>query len=354
MNAEWKAFLTEKGAQFNDNNEVITYGHPELERYLVKNGPVIANLSHQALIKVSGEEALDFLQGQLSNELKDVSETKAQLSAYCDPQGKVLAVFTVFKQQEAFYLQFDGSLKDTILKRLTMFKLRSKVELEDVSDSMIHIGYAGDFADLDVQRLLSTKIKDIYEVDKLSFEEADQVIAIKVPGPYHRYSFFGPLEQMKTVWTTLKNNGEATGQQDWNLLNVVSGQPEINDATSGEFIAQFLNLDKLDAINFKKGCFPGQEVIARMHYRGKATKRMMRLHIEEAMTAQIGEEFFLLDQADKKYKFICISRAPDIYDGTVCLAISTVKALESVEGDLTTEQGARATIEPMPYDLADE
>jgi len=354
MNADWKAFLTDKGAVFKDNDEITTFGQPDIERFMVKNGPVIASLAHQALIKVTGEEAFDFLQGQLTNDLKEVSDQQAQLSAYCEPQGKVLAIMTVFKQQDAFYLSFDGSLKQTILQRLTLFKMRSKVELEEVSEQMIQVGYAGEFADLDVQRLLSTKIKHTYEAEHIQEDDLSDIIAIKLPGPYHCYSFFGPVEQTKVLMDILKNNGEFTNTQDWNLLHIVSGQPQVNETTSNEFIAQFLNLDKLNAINFKKGCFPGQEVIARMFYRGKATKRMMRLHMEEVLPLQPGDTFKLTDEADKNYKFTTVSSAPDVYEGTVCLAIITIKPLESVQGQLKTENSAIATIEPLPYDLTDD
>ncbi|MDX1796133.1 MAG: folate-binding protein [Hydrogenovibrio sp.] len=354
MNTEWQSFLKEQGAVFNDQNEIESFGHPEVEHFLVKHGPVLADLSQNALIQVSGEEAFDFLQGQLSNDLKEVSDTQAQLSAYCEPQGKVLALMTVFKQGEAFYLSFDGSLREAILKRLTMFKLRAKVDLTDLSDEWVHIGYAGEFADLDLQRALSTKVKEIYQVEHLTQEGATDIIAIKVPGPYHRYSLFGPIEQMKAAWEAFCSNCEAIGQKDWNLLNIVSGQPEVKQATSDQFVAQFLNLDKLDAINFKKGCFPGQEIIARMHYRGKATKRMLRLHISEALSLNAGEEIAFKDSADRNYKFTIVSAGQDIYEGTVALAVTSIKPLENVQGDLQTESGAIATIEPMPYDLADD
>lgn len=353
MNKQWQDFLTEQGAEFNEAGDVTTFGNPELERFMVKHGPVAVSLAHQTLLKVSGEDAFEFLQGQFSNDLKTVDDHKAQLTAYCEPQGKVLALITVSKQAENYYLSFDASLGDTILKRLTMFKLRAKVDITPIQDDWIQIGYAGEFGDLDVQRLLSTKIKDLYEVDKLSHEQAQDVIAIKKPGPYHRYELFGPLEQMKVVWNLLKGNGEAINNADWQLLDIVSGQPQVNAATSNEFIAQFLNLDKLDAINFKKGCFPGQEIIARMHYRGKATKRMMRLHLKELTGLAPASEFVLKDDADKRYKFTTIQANPDLYEGEVVLAVSTVKPLESVTGQLRTENGAEATIEPMPYDLTE-
>ena len=354
MNSEWKSFLQEQGASFNEFGIIEHFGNPELEHFLIKHGPVLSDLSYQALIKVSGEEAFTFLQGQFSNDLKDVTDEKGQLTAYCEPQGKVLALITVFKQDDAFYLSFDGSLKDSVVKRLTMFKLRAKVELEDVSDSLIQIGYAGEFADLDVQRALSTKIKDIYQVEKVSKEGLEGVIGIKLPGPYHRYSMFGDVDTIKQVWETLKGNSECVGRPDWSLLNIVSGQPEINANTTNEFVAQFLNLDKLEAINFKKGCFPGQEIIARMHYRGKATKRMVRLHISQPLTLTSGEELVLQDSAERSYKFTIVSIGQDIYEGSIALAVATLKPLESTQGNLKTADGAIATIEPMPYDLSEE
>lgn len=354
MNAEWKTFLKEQGAEFNTPDEITTFGNAELERYLIKHGPVLVSMAQQALIKVSGEDAFEFLQGQFSNDLKEVTDTQAQLTAYCDPQGKVLALITLCKVQNTFYLSFDASLLETILKRLNMFKMRSKVDIKSVGDELIQIGYAGEFADLDLQRLLSSKIKDIYDVATLKHEQATEVVALKKPGPYHRYEMFGPLEQIKVVWNLLKGYAEATNNADWRLLNIVSGQPEVTQATANEFVAQFLNLEKLKAISFKKGCFPGQEIIARMHYRGKATKRMMRLHLQSPLNLTAGNQFVLKDDADKKYKFTTILANPDIYEGEVVLAVATLKPLESITGDLHTEQGATATIEPMPYDLTEE
>jgi len=354
MNSQWKSFLESKGAQLNDQNQVITFGLPEIERYLVKNGPVLASLSHQALLKVSGSEAFQFLQGQLSNDLQDISDTQAQLSAYCDPQGNVLAIFTIFKWNDAFFLHFNGSLKAPIQKRLQMFVMRSDVTIEDMSDAIVQIGYAGDFADLDLQRLLSTKIKDNYQTGPVAMEGAMQSFVVKVPGPYHKFILFSPIDEAETVWNTLKNNGEATNTFDWQLMDVVAGNPEVTSETSGKLVAQFLNLDKLQAINFQKGCFPGQEIIARMHYRGKVTKRMIRLRINSENTLSAGEEFKLTDNENKHYKFTCIHAANDVLEGSLCLAVTTVKPLEKVSGTLKTEHGVDVTVEPLPYDLTEE
>lgn len=354
MNADWKRFLAELGAQFNDQDQVTTFGQADIERFMIKNGPVIANQAHQALIKVSGKDAFSFLQGQFSNDLSQVTDNQAQITSYCEPQGKVLAIMTVIKQGDSYFLSFDGSLADTVFKRLNMFKLRAEVTLANLSDEWVQMAYAGEFADLDVQRLLSTKIKNIYEVQPLAAAELSQIIAVKMPGPYHCYQFFGPVEQCQSLWKQLKNNGEYTNNLDWSLIQIVSGQPVVNQATTNEFVAQFLNLDKLNAISFKKGCFPGQETIAKMHYRGKVTKRMLRLRFEEVVALQPGDTFKLIDEAGRNFKFTNIMCAEDIMKGSICLAVATLKPLETAEGQLKTESGIDAHLEPLPYPITDE
>ncbi|BBP43467.1 YgfZ/GcvT domain-containing protein [Thiosulfativibrio zosterae] len=353
INPQWQTFLASQGAIFGDNFGVDSFGHPDLERFLIKNGPVMTSQAHQGLLKLSGEDTFAFLQGQLSNDLKDVTVENAQLSAYCDPQGNVLAIFLIFKVGDDFFLSFDGSLKEIIQKRLTMFVMRSKVKITDESQNLIRIGFAGDFADLDVQRLLGTKLKNEYEVAQLDKEEAKATL-IKVPGPYHRYEIFADASSAEFIWSKLRSNSEQTNQHDWQLLNIAAGIPSINLQTQGKLVAQFLNLDKLSGINFKKGCFPGQEIIARMHYRGKVTKRMMRLRFDEPVDVNIGEEIILNDAAEKHYKFMIINKNPDIFKGSMMLGVGTLKPLENVTGGLATESGVAVSIEPMPYDLTDE
>lgn len=350
----WTEFLTEQGAQFTENNLITTFGHPEIERFLIKNGPVVTNLAHNALLKLSGNDTFDFLQGQLTSDVSTVSESKAQLSAYCDPQGNVLAVFLIFKFKGDFYLSFNGSLKESIQKRLTMFVMRSDVTITDVSNEMIHIGFAGEFGDLDIQRRLNTKVKEVYESGSVEDESMQDVFVVKVPGPYHKYDLFGPAEQVKQAWLKLRDNADVTNTQDWNLLNIAAGIPEVTAKNSGKFIGQFLNLDKLGAINFQKGCFPGQEIIARVHYRGKVTKRMFRIRIEENLELTSGDDLILQDAKGKNHTLSVINSNPDIYSGTLCLAVGTLKSLEAVEGDLMSPSGQPAIIEPLPYSITDE
>jgi len=201
---------------------------------------------------------------------------------------------------------------------------------------------------------LSTKVKEVFESGMAELEGIEDVLVIKVPGPYHKYALFGPAEQMIQTWKKIRDNSDVTNNYDWKLLNIAAGVPEVTAATSAQFIAQFFNLDKFDAINFKKGCFPGQEIIARVHYRGKVTKRMLRIHLNEDLSLKAGETLTLKDEADKSYKLTVVSANPDILNGTLCLAIATLKSLESAQGNLLTESGKEVAVEPLPYTITDE
>ena len=354
MNTLWQDFLIEQQAQLDESGAIRQFEFPELERVLIKHGPVMTSLAHQALLKVSGEEAQSFLQGQLTNDIQLVNEQQAQYSAYCDPQGNVLALFLVFMFQDDYYLSFDRSLAETIQKRLQMFIMRSKVTLTPMADELIRFGFAGQFADLDIQRRLDTKIKQEMSAGLSKEEGLEQTLIIKVPGPFHSYEIFAPLEQAITAWNKLKMNGDVTNSADWRLLNIASGRAEITQAVSAQHLAQSFNFDKTQVINFKKGCFPGQEVIARIHYRGKSAKRMLRIHLDTLLEIQPGDTLELTDNNDKTHKLDVVSANPDIFEGTLCLAIGNLKSLELAQGELRTADGGLAKIEPLPYLLTDE
>lgn len=355
MNSKWQEFLTQQKAELDEQGAVKHFEFPELERVLIKHGPLMTSLAHHALLRVSGEDANAFLQGQLTNDLNLVDQDNAQFSAFCDPKGQVLALFLVYQHQNDYFLSFDGSIKDPILKRLSMFVMRSKVTITDVSDEFVRFGFAGQFAHLDVQRRLNTKLNKIMATTLSDEPGLEDVRIIKVPGPFHRYEIFAPVEQAITAWEQLKLNGDVTNSFDWRLLNIASGIAEVTAETTGKHIAQFLNLDKTDVINFKKGCFPGQEIIARLHYRGKAAKRMLRLHLDDVIDQNPGDTLELIDDNERVNKLEVILSNPDVFEGTLCLAIGSLRSLDQATGDLrVVDSGGLAKIEPLPYLLTEE
>ena len=142
MKPDWEKFLLDAGAVI-ENNSVVQYGNPEQERRIALTGLLLCDLSHQGLIAAHGADAATFIQGQLTNDIRDVSEQHSQLSACCTPKGRMLASFRIFQRDETFYLSLPHSLLETTLKRLRMFLLMAKARLEDASQSLVGIGASG-------------------------------------------------------------------------------------------------------------------------------------------------------------------------------------------------------------------
>ena len=268
MNNEWEKCLLSLNAKI-ENNCVKNFGLSIDEEQTAYSNIVLADLSHYALIEASGDDVIEFLQGQLTNDIKLVTENSGQLSAYCNPKGRILANFRIFKRHKHYFLRLRSDIVDATLKRLRMFVMRSKVELIDRSDELSRIGIAG----VNASKNLSTMFKNLpANADDSSTE--NEITIIKLPGTLPRYEAHGPVEKIKELWETLQENAILIGENSWNLLTIRAGIPEIVSETVEAFVPQMVNLQAINSLSFTKGCYPGQEVVARMHYLGKLKRRL--------------------------------------------------------------------------------
>lgn len=355
MNPLWYAHLAEQGAVFNDDQQTIAhFGIPEIERHVMKHGAVMTSLSHMGLIRFSGEDAKTFLQGQLTQDIHLVTEQQAQLAAYCDPKGNVLGLGLLFLYHGAYYWQV---ARDTVLPLLTRFKqfiLRSKVDCEDFSDLLPRFGYAGIHAAQDIVVLINEKLSDnAYEQSYLQAPEFADIAMIRLPTAHPCALFIGPLPALGILWDRLETNGTKVGTADWNLMDLAYGIPTLTASLAGKFTAHLLNLDRIHAINFKKGCYPGQEVIARMHYRGKPTKRLMRFHTPSAQQPTIGDDITVHYGDAREQTLSIVAAGPDLTEGTLLLAIASLKAVDDADGQFVLNDGNILVMEPMGYRLID-
>ena len=232
---------------------------PELAQWLPTR---IAQASMDAhrVIRVAGPDAAALLQGQLSNDIDALGENAAQLSSYNSPKGRVLAFLRVLEQGEEFWLVVDAGIADAFLQRLKMFVLRSKVTIEaadDIAASVIVGPQAGD--------ALSRNGWPLPEPGK-GIAHAGCVI-FSLPGPVPRYEIFGPADALPYLEI------EQASAEDLACWDILFRLPRVNEANREQHVAQHLDLDELGAINFRKGCYTGQEIIARMKYLGKVKKR---------------------------------------------------------------------------------
>jgi folate-binding protein YgfZ len=260
MNQSWKKFLLEENASFENHKQIV---FPSVE---IENHRRIYPVSNLAVLTVAGKEAAKFLQGQVTCNIEDVTETLSSFGAFCTPKGRVITTFLLVKSQDVFLLVMPEELLAAVQKRLQMYILRSDVRLTDSSDNhcLIGLSYA------DTQKESTADSEQLFSV--ASQEEAFVSIAL----PKNRYLILAETPKAIALWSNKVNDQHFTpdNSDQWHYLDVISGIPWLTSETSEEFIPQMLNIDKLGGISFNKGCYTGQEIVARTHYLGKAKREM--------------------------------------------------------------------------------
>ena len=292
----------------------VAFGAVHEEAAAALSGTVICPLAHLGAIRASGPEAETFLQNQLSNDVRQLSASRVQLSSYNSAKGRVLDLFTLRRDGEAILLETRRDTLPATLKRLRMFVLRSKLVLEDQGEHYTAFGLAGPRAgELLVEAGLPLPAQD------WDWLTADGVTVLRRPGGTPRYSIHAPAQSLGPLWTRLATQAQPVGTAAWRLLDILAGLPAIRLQTADHFVAQMLNLDRLGGISFTKGCYPGQEIVARMHYLGNLKRRMFLCQVEAAEAAP-GTPIHAAD-GDAQAIGEVVESAPLPQGGTALLAV---------------------------------
>ena len=348
MNTDWQKLLEQQGAEL-DGDKVISFGNSDAERQATASGNVLADLSHYGLIEAVGEEARDFLQNQFSNDMRLVGPAQSQISAYCSPKGRMLAAFRIFQQGEKFYLRLPRSILEPTLKRLRMFIMRSKVTLEDASDTLARFGLAGPEA---AQQL--SNILDNIPTESNSVAENPGLSVIRLPDPTPRFEIHGEPEAVMTLWRRLARQARPVGADCWTWLDIQAGIPEVLPDTVEAFVPQMVNLEALDGISYKKGCYPGQEVVARMHYLGKLKRRMYRAHVSSDAIPSAGDNLYSPKETEQSVGKI-VEAQPNPEGGVDLLAVIQIASAETANIHLgTSEETPRLDFQDLPYTVTNE
>ena len=246
---------------------------------------MIIHLKNRALLKLTGSENEAFLQAQLSNDISKLDNSSVQLNAYCQHQGKILALFWLIRASDDFLLSFPLDLLDSIKARLQMFVLMADVKISDVTEQYLQIGVIGKS-----------------QKDSLTINEQ---LSLILADPKNLSKF------------------DLTSQEYWDKACIDSFLPEISIASTETYIPQMLNLDINEVgVNFSKGCFPGQEVVARLHYLGKAKRRLFAFKTNSSLS--IGDTLHCAESKSAKASGSVISQVQfgsDFY----CLATLEVE-----------------------------
>lgn len=344
MRDDWRACLMDSGAVIEDST-VVDFGNPTRERRVVNAGGVLADLSHEGLIAVRGADAQKHLMSQLTNDVTKVSPQLSQLNGYCTPQGRLLAVMRVFLRGDAYYLALPRDRVEATTKRLRMYALNAKVAIEDAADSLIRIGAAGPKMDVELARFVDVPAA----VDQVA--QAAGLTVIRLAGITPRFEILGEFDAVKKLWNALTVNAAPVGADAWLLTDILAGIPRVSGATVEEFIPQMLNLQAIGGVSFTKGCYPGQEIVARTKYLGKLKRRMFIAHSDTSRRPNPGDDVFLAPAAaepQKVGKIVCAAPAQD--KGYSILVVMEI-AQEEQALALDAPSGPALRLMALPYSV---
>jgi hypothetical protein len=270
----------------------------------------IAKLEQYGLLQVAGADARAFLHAQLTNDVQNLASGTARYAGWCSAKGRLLATFLVVPHADGFLLQLSRDLVPVVAKRLAMFILRSKVKLTDATGEWLQYG-----------------LWEVLPGGDLSVRQAKDRIEVGI-------------DAKRTLLITKTPQSVDTAAEDWALAEVRAGRPLIVLATQDQFVPQMVNLELAGGVDFHKGCYPGQEIVARAQYRGAVKRRMVRLR---GAALQPGQELYS-DDTPGQASGTVVNAA-----GDESLAVLQVAAIEAKAPVRAQPQAAALEVLPLPY-----
>jgi hypothetical protein len=336
----WKTFLQSQGAAIEDGT-VLHYGNPAAERAAAADGTIVADLSQLGVIAFRGEDTATFLQGQLTNDVRSLHADAAQWNGYCSPKGRLLGNFLMWRQSEDYCLQLSGDILPAVQKRLSMFILRAKVQGRDASDERVRLVVAGKQA----LAAVSAAMGAVPEAAMRSMtSDAGQVIRVGDD----KFVLSVAPERAAAVWQALCQSATPVGAPVWDWLRLNAGIPMIVAATQEQFVPQMVNLEVIGGVSFQKGCYPGQEIVARSQYLGKLKRRMFLAHVDAE--AAPGDNLYSADLAGQATGTV-VNAALAPSGGFDVLAVAQVESANTQTLHLKAVDGAALSLKPLPYAL---
>ena len=332
MTPDWQTYLAARGAQF-DNEQIVDFGDQSGELSAAREATVLCPLTHLAPFECSGEDAQTFLHNQLTSDVNHLGKDTAQYAAWCSPKGRMLASFILSRNDNGYLGLLSADLRTFILKRLQMYVLRSKVKIVDRSSDLQCLGVAGPKAEaalLQAGLPMPTALMNTASNAKTTVIRLDE----------GRFIIITNSATAPSVWESLAQIAVPTGVPAWLWLDIQAGTPLVTEATKEAFVPQMVNYDKIGGVSFHKGCYPGQEVVARTQYLGKVKRHLYRFHAEGGLPA--GGSIYPAGSSEAQPCGIIASTAPSPeggYDGLAVILEGTIGNGELVADDRSGARG---------------
>jgi len=304
----------------------------------------IHELPHLALIRFSGPDAQTFLHSQLSCDVAALKPGRSTYGAYCTPKGRMLASFLLWRAGDAFYMQLPSSLREPIQKQLTRFILRSKVQAAGASGDSTPIGVAGSGAAEAIRRAAGQAPEDTHGV-------AVSADAMLLRLPLDRYEVVAARAKAPDILAALDEGGERKDAEHWDWLEIASGVPVVLPETQEQLVPQMANLDLIGGVSFEKGCYPGQEIVARMHYRGTLKQRMYRARVGTPEQVPPGSKLYSAAFGEQACGTVLnAARSPE--GGSDILAAIQIAAAGQGDVRWNAPDGPPVTLLRLPYSVS--
>lgn len=292
-------------------------------------------LAHLGVIRAQGDDAAKFLHGQLTQDFAVLGLSEARLAAFCSAKGRMLASFVGFKLAPDDLLLVCGrDILPAVLKRLSMFVMRAKVRLSDASEAYQVWGLSGK----------TPQVGDGKPWSKSGDADGAQTVQLPPTAGLSRAMWVAPADHAAPA-------GDRMTEQTWAWLEVQSGVAPISTPIVEAFVPQMLNYESVGGVNFKKGCYPGQEVVARSQFRGTLKRRGFLVHGAEPLA--VGQDVFHSADAEQPCGTVALVAAHPLGGWD---AIASLQTSATTDGQLHAgaANGPALTLLPLPYPLLED
>ena len=318
-------------------------GQADPDLLAARSGSVLALLGHLGVLQFSGDDAETFLQGQLSCDVAGVGLRSGSYGAYCSPKGRMLANFLLWREEAGFHMALSRDIAASVQKHISKFVLRAKVKVSDASDAVVLAGAAGPKAD----QALREVFPDLPKEPNQASRRADTGTIIKIKDG--RYLLALTPSSAAALRQRLANVLVPVGGQAWRWLDIRNGVPRVSAATQDQLVPQMANFELLGGVSFSKGCYTGQEVVARMQHLGKLRRRMFLANV--AAQAAAGDPLYSEDLGDQA-SGIVVNAEPSPDGGHDLLAAVQTASREGSIVHLRSIGGPVLRFLPLPYAVA--
>jgi len=329
-----QSFLKEIGATVHDDGHVSFAGFDPAADTCPDS--FITLVPGFSLLRISGKDATEFLHNQLTSAISQMSDGAGGSTAWCNPKGRVITTSVIYHLGDAFFLLLPAVLQERVAKRLQMFVLRADVTITDFTAGRSLLGVRG-------------RAGAIPEVEQeFSIHELNQRLHLFLPDKHgeSRCLIVDQTTALQALWPELAQVTPPVDSRCWDRLDMEAGLPWLNEATSEQLMPQELNLDETGGLSFDKGCYPGQEIIARVRYRGQVKRRLYLARCEADTTPQYGAT---LRDTGGKNAGILINAVPDAGKGYLVQAVIDTASLNA--GGIRIEESQTLDIEVKILDI---